>query len=92
MRGTKAVRPRLISAIERRKCVMAAARANETRRRGAGRRDEAQALYLHQAARSAGEAFAFEDEAEHAGPNSQVTLVWIAVAVVAALALFYVYS
>lgn len=71
---------------------MSAVRANGTRRRRAVLRDEAQALYLHQAARSAGEAFAFEDEADDDRHRSQATLVWIAIAVVAALALFYVYS
>ncbi|HSP25193.1 MAG TPA: hypothetical protein VLQ65_08465 [Saliniramus sp.] len=62
------------------------------RQRPQRRRDDAQVVYLHHAARSAGEAFAFEDEAPHATPRSYAVLVWIALAIVAATGLALAYS
>ena len=63
------------------------------RNRSGRRRDEAQVLYLRHAARSAGEAFAFEEEFSRAAPSRfYATVVWIGLAIVAALGLAIIYS
>ena len=63
------------------------------RKRSVRRRDEAQVLYLRHAARSAGEAFAFKEDLARPVPSrSYATLVWIGLAIVAAIALAVVYS
>jgi hypothetical protein len=62
------------------------------RQRPRPRRDDAQVDHLRRAARSAGEAFAFEEEVPHASPRSHVMLVWIALAIVAAAGLMIAYS
>jgi hypothetical protein len=63
------------------------------RRRAPRRRDDdAQVLHLRHAARSAGEAFAFEEEVSHAAPRSYATFVWICIAIVAAVGLAAVYA
>jgi len=63
------------------------------RNRSGRRRAEAQVLYLRHAARSAGEAFAFEEEFARSAPSrSYATVVWIGLAIVAALGLAVVYS
>ncbi len=70
----------------------AAARFIDTRRqRPIRRRDDAQVVHLRHVARSAGEAFAFEEEVPHAAPRSYATFVWIALAIIAAIGLALVY-
>jgi hypothetical protein len=54
--------------------------------------DVGQVLHLRHAARSAGEAFAFEEEVSHAAPRSYATFVWICIAIVAAVGLAAVYA
>lgn len=55
------------------------------------RHDDVQVLYLRDAARSAGEAFAFEEEVAHATPRSFAAVVWICTTLVAAIGLAAVY-
>lgn len=74
--------------------MVGATRFIDRRRKGSGRRrDEAQVLYLRHAARSAGEAFAFEEEFARTAPSrSYATIVWMGLALVAAIGLAVVYS
>jgi hypothetical protein len=62
------------------------------RERPRRRRDDAQVVYLHHAARSAGEAFAFEEEVPHGSPRSYATIIWICLALAAAIGLAIAYS
>jgi len=72
---------------------MAAMRVVDRRRvRAEPRREDAQARYLQQAARSAGEAFAFEDEADQVKQRSLAFGIVIAAAIVAVIGLIAAYS
>jgi hypothetical protein len=62
------------------------------RERPRRRRDDAQVVYLRHAARSAGEAFAFEEEVAHASPRSYAAVVWICLALLTAIGLAIAYS
>jgi hypothetical protein len=90
--GNKGVNVAFAFRFERWGCAMSTAARISARRGGPRRRDNAQVLYLHHAARSAGEAFGFEEESVRSQPRSGTNLVWIALAVVAAIALYYTYS
>lgn len=71
--------------------MVAATRFIDTRRQRPRLRDDAKVLYLRQAARSAGEAFAFEEEVPQVEQRSYATLIWLALAIVAAIGLALVY-
>jgi hypothetical protein len=69
----------------------AATRFIDSRRQWSRLRDDVKVRHLRQAARSAGEAFAFEEELPRVAPRSYATLVWVVLAIVAAIGLALVY-
>ncbi len=54
-------------------------------------REEAQVLHLRDAARSAGEAFAFNDEPLRKSSRSSGIIAWLVVGAISLSALFFIY-